>query len=217
MTGVQKKNVMFSLRNEVLGSEIILWNLYGVWIAGQVGVWNFSENFLKCFHPLPVIINDSSLIYLSRCQRFRFQKKVHCFSLAQKEINMMYAAPLVSELENLNSDAQNECENYVQSTTKLIFAHSQCFAAPIRKRKRNKVTYVSLPTTVKSDRKQCKTEFDSWTNNDFNTTGEIHDDYRYKRKEYRFLLLDFFNQLEVQKSIDLVLPLKLTKNFSGSF
>ena len=78
-------------------------------------------------------------------------------------------------------------------------AHSQCLAAPIRKRERNEMTYVSLPTNVKSARKQCKTAFDSWKNNDFNTTGEIHDDHRYKRKEYRSLLRDFFNQLEVQK------------------
>ena len=78
-------------------------------------------------------------------------------------------------------------------------AHSQCLAPLIRKRKRNKVTYVSLPTNVKSARKQWKAAFDSWKNNDFNTTGEIHDDYRYKRKEYRSLLRDFFNQPEVQK------------------
>ena len=111
---------------------------------------------------------------------------------------MMYTTPLISELENLNSDVENVRKNYVKSITELILAHSQCLAAPIRKRKRNKVTYVSLPTNVKSARKQCKATFDSWKNNDFNTTGEIHDDYRYKRKEYCSLLRDFFNQLEVQ-------------------
>ena len=79
------------------------------------------------------------------------------------------------------------------------------------------MTYVSLPTNVKSARKQCKAAFDSWKKNDFNTTGEIHADYRYKHKECRSLLRDFLNQLEVQKSIDFVLLLKLMKNFSGSF
>ena len=79
------------------------------------------------------------------------------------------------------------------------------------------MTNVSLPTNVKSARKQCKAAFDSWKNNDFNTAGEIHDDYRYRRKEYRSLLRDFLNQLEVQKSIDFALLLKLTKNCSGSF
>ena len=112
---------------------------------------------------------------------------------------MMYTPPLISELEILNPDVQNVCKNYVKSITKLILAHSQCLAAPIRKRKRNKMTYVSLPTNVKSARKQCKAAFDSWKNNDFNTTGEIHDDYRFRRKEYRSLLRDFLNQLEVQK------------------
>ena len=112
---------------------------------------------------------------------------------------MMYTTPLISELEILNPDVQNVCKNYVKSITKLILAHSQCLAAPIRKRKRNKMTYVSLPMNVKSARKQCKAAFDSWKNNDFNTTGEIHDDYRYRRKEYRSLLRDFLNQLEVQK------------------
>ena len=111
----------------------------------------------------------------------------------------MYTTPLISELEILNPDVQNVCKNYVKSITKLILAHSQCLAAPIRKRKRNKMTYVSLPTNVKSARKQCKAAFDSWKNNDFNTTGEIHDDYRFRRKEYRSLLRDFLNQLEVQK------------------
>ena len=66
---------------------------------------------------------------------------------------MMYATPLISEHENLNSDVQNVCGNYVKCITELILAHSQCLAAPIRKRKRNKVTYVSLPTNVKSARK----------------------------------------------------------------
>ena len=50
---------------------------------------------------------------------------------------MMYATPLISELENLNSDVQNVCENYVKSITELILAHSQCLAVPICNRKRN--------------------------------------------------------------------------------
>ena len=101
---------------------------------------------------------------------------------------MMYATLLISEIENLNTDVQNDFENHVKSTTELILAHSQCLAAPIRKRKRHKVPYVSLPTNVKSAYKQCKVAFYSWENNDFNAAGEIHDDYRYKRKEYCSLL-----------------------------
>ena len=145
------------------------------------------------------------------------KQKIHWSNFAQEEIFMMYTTPLVSELEILNPDVQNVCKNYVKSITKLILAHSQCLAAPIRKRKRNKMTYVSLPTNVKSARKQCKAAFDSWKNNDFNTTGEVHDDYRFRRKEYCSLLRDLLNQLEVQKSIDFALLLKLTKNCSGSF
>ena len=100
------------------------------------------------------------------------KQKIHWSNFAQEEIIMMYTAPLISELENLNSDVQNLCENYVKNITELILAHLQCLAAPIRKRKRNQVTYVSLPTNVKSACKQCKAAFDSWKNNDFNTTGE---------------------------------------------
>ena len=103
------------------------------------------------------------------------KQKIHWSNFAQEEITMMYASPLISGLENRNSDIENVCENYVKSITELI------------------------PANVKSARKQCKAAFDSWKNNDFNTTGEIHDDYRSKRKEYRSLLRDFFNQLEVQK------------------
>ena len=140
------------------------------------------------------------------------KQKIHWSNFAQKEIIMIYATPLMSELENLNSDVQNDCENYVKSTTELILTHSQCLAASIRKRKRNKGTYVAR--NVKSARKQCKAAFDSWKNNDFNTNG---DDYHYKCKEYRSLLRDFFNQLEVQKSTDFALSLKLTKTFLEAF
>ena len=103
------------------------------------------------------------------------KQRIHWSNFAQEEITMMYASPLISGLENRNSDVENVCENYVKSITELI------------------------PANVKSARKQCKAAFDSWKNNDFNTTSEIHDDYRSKRKEYRSLLRDFFNQLEVQK------------------
>ena len=80
------------------------------------------------------------------------KQKIHWSNSAQEEIIMMYTTPLISELEILNPDVQNVCKNYVKSITKLILAHSQCLAAPIRKRKRNKMTYVSLPTNVKSAR-----------------------------------------------------------------
>ena len=68
------------------------------------------------------------------------KQKIHWSNFAQEEIIMMYATLLISELENLNSDVQNVCKNYVKSITELILAHSQCLAAPIRKRKRIKVT-----------------------------------------------------------------------------
>ena len=61
------------------------------------------------------------------------------------------------------------------------------------------MTDVSLLKNVKSAEKQCNTALDSWKNDDFSTTGEIHDDYRDKRKEYRSLLRDFLNLVEVQK------------------
>ena len=62
------------------------------------------------------------------------KQKVHWSNFAQEEIIMMYATTLiseVSELENLKSDVQNVCENYVKSITELILVHSQCLAAPI--------------------------------------------------------------------------------------
>ena len=65
------------------------------------------------------------------------KQKIHWSNFAQEEIIMMYTTPLISELENLDSDVQNVCKNYVKSITELILAHSQCLAAPIRKRKRN--------------------------------------------------------------------------------
>ena len=44
------------------------------------------------------------------------KQKIHWSNFAQEEIIMMYTTPLKSELENLNSDVQNVCKNYVKST-----------------------------------------------------------------------------------------------------
>ena len=76
------------------------------------------------------------------------KQKIHWSNFAQEEIIMIYRTPLISELEILNPDVKNVCKNYVKSITKLILANSQCLAAPIHKRKRNKMTYVSLPVVM---------------------------------------------------------------------
>ena len=47
------------------------------------------------------------------------KQKIHWSNFAWEEIIMMYARPLISELENRNSDVQNVCENYVKLKSSL--------------------------------------------------------------------------------------------------
>ena len=44
------------------------------------------------------------------------KQKIHWSNFAQEEIIMTHTTPLISEPENLNSDVQNVCKNYVKST-----------------------------------------------------------------------------------------------------
>ena len=63
--------------------------------------------------------------------------------------------------------------------------------------KRN--AYVRLPEDVKTARSHCKIAFESWKNNNYSDGKGINENYRLKRREYRFKLRNFLSQLEAQK------------------
>ena len=66
-----------------------------------------------------------------------------------------------------------------------------------KKNKRN--VYVRLPDDVKTARSHCKIAFESWWENDNPDGNEIIENYRSKRREYRFKLRNFLNRLEAEK------------------
>ena len=68
-----------------------------------------------------------------------------------------------------------------------------------RKKTSQKISYVKLPDDVKATLSMCKTAFGFWKNHDFPSVGDIHDTYRCFRKEYRFLMRNFLNNLRNDK------------------
>ena len=65
------------------------------------------------------------------------------------------------------------------------------------KDKRN--VYVRLPEDVKTARSQCKVAYESWKNNNYSDGNGINENYRLKRREYRFKLRNFLSQFEAEK------------------
>ena len=65
------------------------------------------------------------------------------------------------------------------------------------KSKRN--VYVRLPEDVKTARSHCKIVFESWRNNNHSDGNGMNENYRLKRREYRFKLQNFLSQLEAEK------------------
>ena len=122
----------------------------------------------------------------------------------------------LTKLINIDLDLLNGTENDVNAVTNLILTNSKSLAASIYHEKNKKKNYVGLPVDVKSARKQCKATFEFWTKNGFLITGDLHNKYRTKRREYRQSLCTFLNQIESKKLKDFVSHLKLKKNYFGN-
>ena len=60
-----------------------------------------------------------------------------------------------------------------------------------------------LPDDVKLARSHCKISFESWKEKDYPDRNETCKNYRSKRREYRFKLRNFLNQLEAEKIMKL--------------
>ena len=90
-------------------------------------------------------------------------------------------------------------ENDVNAVTNLILTKSKSFATSIYHKKNKMKNYVGLPVDVKSARKQCKATFEFWKKDGFPTTGDLHNEYRTKRREYRLSLRTLINQIKSEK------------------
>ena len=80
--------------------------------------------------------------------------------------------------------------------------HSASLADPsvVTAKKKNKFNvYVRLPDDVKTARSHCKAAFESWKNNGYSDGNGINENYRLKRRKYRFKLRNFLSQLEAEK------------------
>ena len=152
--------------------------------------------------PVQVAINYTDSITSSNLvneQSSIPKPKVHWTKFTRDEINENYTSPLLTNLLNINLDLLNGTENDVNTISNLILTNSKSLAASVYHKKNKEKTYVSLPVDVKSARKQCKATFEFWKNNGFPTTGDLHNEYHTKRREYRRSLHTFLNQIESEK------------------
>ena len=103
-----------------------------------------------------------------------------------------YVRPLLHDLENGDIDF-SDSGKAVDKISKSITHHSASLADPsvaTTKWKNKRNVYVRLPEDVKTARSHFKVAFESWKNNDYSDG---------KRREYRFKLRNFLNQLEAEK------------------
>ena len=152
--------------------------------------------------PVQVAINYTDSITSSNLvneQSSIPKPEVHWTKFTKDDINENYTAPLLTNLLNIDLDLLNGTENDVNTISNLILTNSKSLAAPVYHKKNKKKNYVSLPVDVKSARKRCKATFEFWENNGFPTTGDLHNEYRTKRREYRRALRTFLNQIESEK------------------
>ena len=108
---------------------------------------------------------------------------------------------LLYDLEKGDIDP-TDSERAVEKISKLLIDCSASLVVPHVKtiKKKNKGTvYVRLPDDVKTARSHCKIPFESWKEKDYPDGNETCENYRSKRREYRFKLRNFLNQLEAEK------------------
>ena len=104
--------------------------------------------------------------------------------VAMKTIIKIWLQLLTEEISKLLTDCP----------ASLVVPHVKTIR---NKNKRN--VYVTLPDDVKTARSHCKIAFESWKEKDYLDGKETCENYRSKRREYRFKLRNFLNQLEAEK------------------
>ena len=109
--------------------------------------------------------------------------------------------PLLHDLENGDIDF-SDSGKAVDKISKLVTHHSASLADPsvvTAKGKNKRNVYVRLPDYVKTALSHCKVAFESWKNNNYSDGNGIDENYRLKRREYRFKLRNVLSQLEAEK------------------
>ena len=102
---------------------------------------------------------------------------------------------MLLKVSNIDLNLLNCTENYVNAVTNLILTNSRSLVASIyHKKNKKKNNYAGLPVNVKSARKLYKAIFELCKKN-----GDLHNEYRTKRREYQQPLRTFLNQIEFEK------------------
>ena len=130
-----------------------------------------------------------------------FKQKVYWSRFSQEEIIEKFVAPLLTSLASVNHGDLNDVSRSTDKITKLIVDYSLPLVTPrVNRRCHGKwAIYAKLPDDVKAARFCSKNAFDSWKHDEFSISGVVHDNYRSKRRDYRKLLRQFLNKLEMDK------------------
>ena len=156
----------------------------------------FDQDVDNTSDHLPILVNlkfSERLAVDLDCQRhfgLGAKRKIQCSNFSQETINLKYVTPLLVNLTDFDWSESNDAGTVKKTITNLLLKHSYSLFPPgsNRNRKRKHGVYVRLPDNVKVARSQCKTAFDFWKQDQFSDNSIVYDNYRSKRKEYRFAL-----------------------------
>ena len=150
---------------------------------------------------LTLTINYNFASRTGNSQRSKKKPKIKWSKFSLEVINAQYVTPLLHDLENGDIDF-SDSGKAVDKISKLVTHHSASLADPsvvTAKGKNKRNVYVRLPDYVKTALSHCKVAFESWKNNSYSDGNGIDENYRLKRREYRFKLRNVLSQLEAEK------------------
>ena len=167
----------------------------------------FDQDIDNISDHLPILVNlkfSERLAIDLNCQRHfgsGAKRKIHWSNFSHETINVKYVTLLLADLTDFDMSESNDTETVTKTITNLLLKHSYSLSSSFsnRSRKRKHGVYVRLPDDVKVARSQCKIAFDFWKQDQFSVNSIVHDNYRSKRKDYRFALRNFLNHLEVDR------------------
>ena len=146
-------------------------------------------------------MNDNSASYDGDPQCSEEKSTIFWSKFSLVDINTKYVTPPLYDLEKGDIDP-TDSERVVEKISKLLIDCSASLVVPrvkTIKKKNKRNVYVRLIYDVKTARSQCKIAFESWKEKDYPDGNETCENYRSKRREYRFKLRNFLNQLKAEK------------------